>query len=91
MAKLSARGAHKIASFDARLGQEHRDATFSVTFALRSDGKVLRKLRSVVLDGDPYESSTGYKLFGSVKHDPTDPSTLAKLKAALVRRGYELL
>jgi hypothetical protein len=75
MAKMSARGAHKVVGYvydvtDAE--QRARGERMELTYALRSDGKVLRKIDFIYPPGNyagarSYRQAGGYSIYGAVK------------------------
>lgn len=90
MAKLSARGQHKVGQVTTKF------RTSRYVFALRSDGKVLERLAGFYNENGLYTPhATGYKEFGTLKlregATKVDFSDVERLSSILTKRGHKIL
>jgi hypothetical protein len=90
MAKISARGAYAIATlratktFSDQLADGTEDNyTIRCLFTLRSDGKVLSRIRS-----EKGRGGSGYSVYGTLKKGI--PMTEETLKRIVEKRGYAI-
>lgn len=90
MAKVSARGAHKVGQVTTRT------STSRLVFALRSDGKVLRRQAGFYNEsGDYTPHATGYAVWASLK--PSEAGTaftyddVSRLAEILRRKGHNVI
>lgn len=86
MAKLTARGCYKVGQVTADLGEARH------VFALRNDGKVLRRLAGFYRDGTYDAHATGYNVWATLKangpaYTRGDVDRLAKI---LERKGFQV-
>ena len=91
MAKISARGAHKVGEVKAKHADPDIDATY--TFTLCSDGRVLVKFTrpsGYTTPGLPATISSGYSVWAK-RQLPLHLLEVGLLEADIERRGFTVL